>query len=70
MKFFKPFYDGITNGFKWMRDAAGINFYAFLAIAIIVLSVIIGVVILLFSQEAKTSRRLVKINNFFLKKYE
>ncbi len=67
MNFFKPVYDGITNGFKWMRDAAGINFYAFLALVIVLISVIAGVVILLLSQEAKTSRRLVKINNYLVK---
>ncbi len=67
MNFFKPVYDGIMNVFNFIKDSAGIDFYAFIALAIVAVSVIAGVLMVILCQQAKTARRLVKINNFLLK---
>lgn len=67
MNFFKPVYDGILKAFTFLKDASSIDFYAFIAFAIVAVSLIVGILVMIFCEEAKTARRLVKINNLLLK---
>jgi len=67
MNFFKPVYDGVLKAFNFLKDATSIDFYAFVALAIALISLIIGVAALILCEEARTARRLIKINNLLLK---